>query len=136
MACQLRGVAFLLITDLTCEATEGTLTGETFNGVPIEGTDAVRMLSVNNAPVAVHDRVFATRGASIIVDVLSNDEDSDGDTLSIVGIGTPANGAAEINEDGTITYTPNAGFAGADVFSYFITDGEEMALSAVTVIVR
>ena len=31
-------------TDLTCDSTEGTLTGETFDGQAIEGTDAVRMI--------------------------------------------------------------------------------------------
>ncbi len=31
-------------TDLGCDATEGILTGETFDGVPINGTDAVRMI--------------------------------------------------------------------------------------------
>ena len=31
-------------TDLTCDSTEGTLTGETFDGQDIEGSDAVRMV--------------------------------------------------------------------------------------------
>lgn len=31
-------------TDFTCESTEGTLTGETFDGRAIQGTDAVRMI--------------------------------------------------------------------------------------------
>ena len=31
-------------TGLTCESTEGTLIGETFDGQAIEGTDAVRMV--------------------------------------------------------------------------------------------
>ena len=31
-------------TDLTCDSTEGTLSGETFDGQAIEGTDAVRMV--------------------------------------------------------------------------------------------
>jgi len=31
-------------TDLTCDSTEGTLTGETFDGLVIEGSDAVRMI--------------------------------------------------------------------------------------------
>ena len=31
-------------TDLTCGSTEGTLTGETFDGQAIDGTDAVRMI--------------------------------------------------------------------------------------------
>lgn len=31
-------------TDLACDSAEGTLTGETYDGQPIEGTDAVRMI--------------------------------------------------------------------------------------------
>lgn len=31
-------------TDLTCDSTEGTLIGETFDGITVEGTDSVRML--------------------------------------------------------------------------------------------
>ncbi len=31
--------------DLACDSTEGTLTGETFDGQAIEGSDAVRMIS-------------------------------------------------------------------------------------------
>lgn len=34
----------LVDTGLTCSATEGTLTGETFEGTSIEGTDAIRMI--------------------------------------------------------------------------------------------
>ena len=31
-------------TDLTCDSTEGMLTGQTFDGTAIEGTDAVQMI--------------------------------------------------------------------------------------------
>lgn len=34
----------LVDTGLTCSATEGTLTGETFDGTSIEGTDTIRMI--------------------------------------------------------------------------------------------
>ncbi len=34
----------------------------------------------------------------------------------------PGNGTVEINSDGTITYTPNAGFSGTDTFVYRITE--------------
>ena len=30
-------------TDLTCDSTEGTLSGQTFEGVAIEGTDRIRI---------------------------------------------------------------------------------------------
>ncbi len=31
-------------TELTCDSTVGTLTGSTFDGQPIEGSDSVRMV--------------------------------------------------------------------------------------------
>jgi hypothetical protein len=31
-------------TDLSCDSTEGTLTGETFDGQSVEGTDSVNMI--------------------------------------------------------------------------------------------
>ena len=37
-------------TDLTCGSTDGTLTGETFDGQAIEGTDAVRMIDEGGGP--------------------------------------------------------------------------------------
>ncbi len=57
------------------------------------------------------------------VDVLANDSDPDGDTLTIAAIMVPPNGAAAINPDGTVTYTPNTGFTGTDAFDYTIEDG-------------
>ena len=33
-------------TDLTCGSVVGTLTGETYAGIPIEGSDSVRMIDV------------------------------------------------------------------------------------------
>ena len=58
----------------------------------------------------------------IIVDVLLNDEafltDVDPITVATAGLLQPANGTTVVNMDGTITYTPNAGFLGEDVFEY------------------
>jgi hypothetical protein len=55
------------------------------------------------------------------LDVLANDGDPDGDDLTIDAVGTPSNGSADT--DGTvITYTPDAGFNGLDVFSYTVRD--------------
>ncbi len=45
------------------------------------------------------------------------------DLLSVVDIADPANGSATPNADGTITYTPNAGFKGTDTFTYTVSDG-------------
>ena len=54
---------------------------------------------------------------------LANDNDPDGHALSVSAVTQPANGAAVINTDQTITYTPKAAFAGADSFAYTVCDG-------------
>ncbi|WP_299157105.1 Ig-like domain-containing protein, partial [uncultured Christiangramia sp.] len=35
----------------------------------------------------------------------------------------PGNGSAVINNDGTVTYSPNENFNGTDTFTYTISDG-------------
>ncbi|NHF61545.1 hypothetical protein FK220_019490 [Flavobacteriaceae bacterium TP-CH-4] len=55
----------------------------------------------------VDDRFSTTPETSITVDVLENDTFSDEANVKIIGVSEPANGTVEINEDKTITYTPN-----------------------------
>ena len=69
--------------------------------------------------------------------MLNNDTDIDGDELSVVNVTTPANGTVEINEDGTVTYTPNQNFTGVDTFEYTISDengGIDTAIVTITII--
>lgn len=62
-------------------------------------------------------------GESITVDVLANDANPDGDPLSVTGFpDPPANGDADVNDDDTVTYTPDSGFTGEDSFTYRIAD--------------
>lgn len=68
-------------------------------------------------PEADDDTDTTAAGSPVIVDVLDNDSDPNGDTLTITAVGTPVNGTASANPDGTITYTPNPGFEGDDSFS-------------------
>ena len=58
-------------------------------------------------------------------DLLLNDSDLDGDTLSVntTPVSEPANGTLVLNANGTFTYTPNANFNGTDSFVYQVTDG-------------
>ena len=88
----------------------------------------------NVAPVAAADSAMVTNGAVIEVDVLANDSDQDGDTLTISEIGTePSMGSVTISSD-SITYTPSAmDTAGTDSFSYIISDGESTAEAEVSV---
>ncbi|WP_187275804.1 Ig-like domain-containing protein [Parahaliea aestuarii] len=101
-----------------------TFTYEAFDGVNISTSPGIVSLTVeasNEAPVAVDDNLgtgFA--GAN----VLANDTDPDGDSLSAVLVSGPANGTLVLSPDGTVQYTPNPDYFGSDSFTYLASDGE------------
>ncbi len=98
----------------------------------------------NSGPVANGDKVRTGENTSITIDVLANDTDLDGDNLTISDIRVRVldnptseygNGTVVVNDDGTLTYTPQSGFQGKDAFVYEITDGQQTAQTLVTVVV-
>ena len=91
--------------------------------VTVEVKDTGDPDPVNKPPVAVNDSGKTQEGESITINVLANDSDPDGDSLTIDSVKNPSNGKAVINDDDTITYTPNDGFDGNDSFTYKIADG-------------
>ncbi|VAV95245.1 hypothetical protein MNBD_ALPHA05-740 [hydrothermal vent metagenome] len=81
------------------------------------------VLDVNSAaPVAADDFVTVSSGSSVIIDALANDFDPEGDAIAIDGFVHPTNGRVDLNDDGTITYTPDPNFTGADQFWYWVED--------------
>lgn len=78
----------------------------------------------NSPPIANDDSATTVEDTPVTIDVLANDDDLDGDVLTVVSATAGASGTTEVNLDGTIRYTPNAGFTGNDAFSYVISDGE------------
>ena len=82
------------------------------------------VLPVNIAPVAVEDNIsIENNGTTFSLNVLSNDIDADGDTLSISTISeTTAGGTVTINGT-SVDYTPVADFNGTDTFTYTVNDG-------------
>ena len=93
-------------------------------GASDTGTVSLTVNAVNDAPVATDDSENVAHDTALVINVLSNDSDADNDPLSVTSTSTPANGTVVINGDNTITYTPNAGYAGADSFTYTISDGQ------------
>jgi hypothetical protein len=57
------------------------------------------------------------------IDVLANDNDPNGDTITIISITQPSNGLATYDTD-YVYYTPNANYNGPDSFTYTISDGK------------
>lgn len=77
----------------------------------------------NSDPVANDDTATTAEDTPVSIDVLSNDTDADGDTLTVDSVTQPSQGVTVIEADGTITYTPNADFNGPDSFTYVVADG-------------
>jgi len=94
------------------------------------GTDTATVtVTVTNdnadAPEAVNDAVTINEdsGANTI-DVLLNDDDVDGHTLTIIAVTSGAHGTVNITNGGTdLTYTPDPDFHGTDTFTYTVDDG-------------
>ena len=91
----------------------------------------------NNAPVATDDNYSTDQDTTLNVaapGTLGNDTDADGDPLSAVQLSSPANGAATLNSNGSLSYTPNAGFTGDDSFTYAANDGTDQSAAATVTI--
>jgi hypothetical protein len=75
----------------------------------------------NRPPVAAVDAATTREGRPVLVDVLANDRDPDGDPLEIAWVADPTNGTATI-VNGEVRYTPDAGFTGVERFNYAVRD--------------
>ncbi len=105
-----------------------------------EDTATVKIYVANappygHPPTAYDDYFTTTRNtprAFTIQDIVQNDVDPDGDTLS-VGLQSGARAYGSLtcsNPMYTCTYTPNAGFVGAEHFPYTASDGLNPASTA------
>ena len=97
-------------------------------------TDAIDVV-VNDAPVAAADTVtVAEDAAATTVDVVGNDTDADGDTLTIDEHTQPGHGDVACDQT-SCTYTPDGDFHGTDTFTYTVSDGFATATATVTITV-
>ncbi len=104
------------------------------NGGTASALVTIEIIPVNDPPMAVGDTAVVDEDEVVIIPVLDNDSDVDGDTIQLVAVTAPAHGVAVINPDGTITYTPYADYNGPDSFSYTNTDGNG-AMATATVFI-
>ena len=74
----------------------------------------------NAAPVANNDVSATSTATSVIIDVQSNDTDSDPLTTTIIS--GPGNGNAVVLNGDSIQYDPDSGFAGTDTIVYMVCD--------------
>jgi hypothetical protein len=101
------------------------------------GTVAITVRPPNRPPVAVNDSASTAHDTPVVIDVLGNDTDLDGDVLTVNG-NAPAtealNGHADCSAGTSCTYTPNTGFTGNDQFTYVASDGQATSNTATVLI--
>lgn len=103
------------------------------NGGSDTSTVNVIVNPIDDNPIAVDDVATVQQDLSVIIDLLGNDIELDGDPLSFDSIDDPANGSIVDNGNGTVTYTPDPGFIGQDIFQYTVSDGDDTDVGDVTV---
>ncbi|MCG8427845.1 MAG: retention module-containing protein, partial [Chromatiales bacterium] len=96
----------------------------------------IHIIPVNDPPDAVNDVANTPEDTPVLISVLGNDTDPEGDSLAVISNTQPTNGTLTISGNGQFLYTPNPGFSGTDTFTYTITDGnggQDTALVTVNV---
>ncbi|NNE68926.1 MAG: tandem-95 repeat protein [Rhodothermales bacterium] len=88
------------------------------------------------APIAEADEGNVDEDGSVLVQVLANDTDPNGDTLTVISVTDPPNGTASIDADGNVVYTPDEDFFGTDTFTYEVSDGGIITAATVTVTIN
>ncbi len=105
---------------------------DTFTYIISDGHDgmdsaivSINVTGVNDDPEANNDlsSINEDSGANTI-SVLTNDEDIDGDTLTISDVTQGQHGTVVITGGGSgLTYEPDSDFSGMDSFTYSVSDG-------------
>ncbi|MBK8173022.1 MAG: right-handed parallel beta-helix repeat-containing protein [Sandaracinaceae bacterium] len=86
---------------------------------------ATHVPGANDPPVAHDDFYFTNVGVAVALgNVLTNDTDADGNTLSVSMNGTPAHGSVTVTGSGMFNYVPTASYFGEDFFTYEVADGQ------------
>uniref|UniRef100_A0A8J7AB09 FG-GAP repeat protein n=1 Tax=Desmonostoc muscorum LEGE 12446 TaxID=1828758 RepID=A0A8J7AB09_DESMC len=116
------------------------------NGGNITSTFNLNVKPVNDAPIAVNDRLttgFNTPVTILTSTLLANDTDIDSNNLNITAVTGATNGSAVFNNNGTvgnsaddfIVFTPFNGFSGNANFNYTISDGNLSSTASVAIAV-
>jgi hypothetical protein len=99
--------------------------------------DAFEAGSINlnsSPPSAADNRVTTTPNTPVLIDVLSNDWDIDGEPLRVDGVVQPHFGTVFVSANQRLEYRPDPDFQGTTHFRYWASDGQgNFAPATVTV---
>ena len=97
-----------------------------------QATVQITVAPVNDPPVALDDAAVVEKNGAVLIDVLDNDYDIEGDTISISNFSQGSTGSVTLLR-GKLLYQPNQDFTGTDTFVYEITDGQDTDTATVTI---
>ncbi|MEM5538663.1 Ig-like domain-containing protein, partial [Olleya sp. AS48] len=127
-------------TTYTSNATINDLAAGNYSIIVLDANECSTTLSaeiLSNCTDAIADINNTFVGQAVSGNVLTNDEDFEGDIQTVTANTNPANGSVTIDAAGNYTYTPNAGFTGEDTFTYTICDdGNPQACDTATVYIE
>ena len=115
--------------------------GSTVNDLTSNGNDGTLI----GSPIWTSSFLITTdENTTIDIDVLANDSDPEGDSLTIHSVDdTNTQGSVNINNDATVNYDPDGKFdylklgeTATDTFEYTITDGELTDTATVTMTIE
>ncbi|OMP79102.1 tandem-95 repeat protein [[Flexibacter] sp. ATCC 35208] len=94
-------------------------------GISSPANITVSFININHAPVANDEYyVLATDQAisQTAPGLKANDYDMDGDATTFSPVSLPLHGSLSLSNSGSFSYTPDAGYAGLDSFTYKLCD--------------
>jgi hypothetical protein len=95
------------------------------SGLTLSATVRVIIRGINDPPIAEDDTASTNEDTLVVIDVLENDDDIDGDIdpTSVTRISGPSHGEANVDPaSGLITYAPDKDWSGQDTFTYRVWD--------------
>jgi hypothetical protein len=98
-------------------------------------TVSIAVQAVNDSPTALPNAYTVAGGTTLSIaapGILGNDTDVESSPLAAQLVSAPTRGSLALSATGGFTYTPQAGYAGSDSFSYRASDGT--AASGVAVV--
>ena len=101
-----------------------TYTITDIDGDTSTATVAVTVTAANDAPVVVNGNGSAAQDGTFEGSLAPLASDQEGDALTFSAVTLPLHGSLELSPDGNFVYTPDAGFSGADFFTFQANDGQ------------
>ncbi len=118
-------------TVFTYTAPDGFVGSDSFVVAANDGKDeslatiALNVRAANASPVAGNDEYDARGGVLLLVDapgVLENDNDADGDLLTVALLRGTQHGSLDVQSGGAFAYEAAVDFTGVDEFTYTVSD--------------